>query len=56
MLIAELITIAASSLLLINEFRNISKNKILENFVNETHVIRDRLDAIEETLLKLLDR
>lgn len=56
MLIAEILTIAASTLLLINEFRNISKSKIIENFINETHVIKDRLDCIEQTLVKLLDR
>lgn len=56
MLIAEIIATAASLILLINEVRNISKYKILDKFVNEIHVLRDRLDLIEETLLKLLNR
>jgi hypothetical protein len=53
---AEIITITASILMLINEFRNFSRNKIIEKFIIESHVIYDRIDAMEKTLVKLGDR
>lgn len=53
MLVAEFITIAASGLLLVNELRNLDKSRMLNRFVNEVHIIRDRLDAIEQTVIKI---
>ena len=53
---SEIITIAASSLMLINEIRNFSRNKIIEKFIIESHIIYDRLDSIEHTLVKLVQK
>jgi len=38
-----------------NEIKNFSKNRIIEKFIIESHIIGDRLDAIEKILIKLLN-
>jgi len=36
--------------------RDCQKDILLNRFVNETHIIYDRLTTIEKTLLKLLEK
>ncbi|AFY75253.1 hypothetical protein Syn7502_03401 [Synechococcus sp. PCC 7502] len=54
MALSELILIGSSCLVLFSEFKKLKQDEILSKFVSESHVILDRLDIIEETLIKLL--
>ena len=56
MAVAEIIAVSASCLMLINEIRNLSRNKIIERFIFESHVLIDRLDTIEKTLIRLINK
>jgi hypothetical protein len=56
MSLADLLMLCAAVLVLASEFKNFKRDELLSKFVLEAHIISDRLDAIEKTILKLLEK